>query len=549
MNRKFFLNLLSASLVLCIFIFPQVKAISAEAAECAVVKTAQGSVSGTLNPKVPVCSYKGIPYAAPPVGALRWAMPEAPKPWKGVLAADHFRDVCMQKTFSLFGNGEKTSYEGSEDCLYLNIWRPAGSSGGGLPVMVFIHGGSLMSGAGSWELYDGTQIALRGNVILVTINYRLGPFGLLAHPALRDREGYEGNYSLYDQIAALKWVKKNIAQFGGDPANVTLFGESAGGMSVAAHLLSPLSRGLFDKAIIESGPQLFMGAPLKTNEDAAMSIAKKLRCAEAKTAAACLRRAKAEEVMAASNEAMTPRGGTVEIYDINTVMDDRIVFTNPYRLFAEGKFNKEIKIIIGSNRDEADLTAMSRPLKDRNEFDSTLTEDAGWAKKGLNLDLDIDGIKARYPFESYKTPRRAYSAIFTDMIYACPSVIHVWQLAANGATVYQYQFEKSPDDRGMLNDMGVFHAAELPFVFGNFSFMGLNFSSSKNLKLSKKVISLWTSFARDGIPAAEEVPEWPPYTAGNPAYLRIDSNPSVGLDMRKNACAYFDAYYKKAYSE
>jgi para-nitrobenzyl esterase len=536
-----------------VFVFLQWFALanSAQASpmDCTDIKTAQGIVSGTLNENAGVCSYKGIPYAAPPVGQFRWAMPQEPQPWTGALAADRYRDSCMQKPFSLLGGDESQNYVGSEDCLYLNVWQPASEPKSPRPVMVFLYGGSFLMGAGSWELYDGTRVAALGGVIMVTINYRLGPFAMLAHPALRDADGHEGNYMLFDQIAALKWVRKNIASFGGDPNNVTLFGESAGGMSVVVHVLSPLSRGLFQKAIIESGPPIFMGAPLKTAEDASLKIAAKLGCSDPKTAAGCLRRADAKDVMTASNEALTPHGGTVEVYDLNPVMDDAIVFTNPYLMFAEGKFNKDIKLIVGTNRDEADMSAMSRPLANRDEYEATLLEDVGWAKKGLGLDIDINELKSRYPFDSYKTPKRAYSAIFTDMIYACPSVVNVWQLAANGTTVYQYQLEKSPDEKGFLPDTGVFHAAELPFVFGNFSFMGLNVSSPKNTHLSKAVIGLWTSFARDGVPRAEGIPDWPPYTPSNPAYLRIDVKAAIGYDLRKDACTYFDAAYAKTYAK
>jgi para-nitrobenzyl esterase len=524
--------------------------VSADTSDCSEITTLQGNVSGVMNAKSGVCAYKGIPFAVPPVGELRWALPQEPARRDKTLVADKFGEECVQTPFSLLGSSDdKAKYVGSEDCLYLNVWHPAGASKSSLPVMVFLHGGSNMSGAGSWELYDGTRVASQGNVVLVTINYRLGPFGMMSHPALRDADGHDGNYFAFDQIAALKWVERNITGFGGDPKNVTVFGESAGGMDIATLMLSPLARGLFQKAIIESGPPIFLGIPLKKNEAAGIAAAAKLGCADPASAADCLRSKDSKSVMNAFADAMTPHGGVVEVYDLGPVNDDVVVFTNPYKMFAEGKYNKDVRLIIGSNKEEAGFYAMSKTLNTKEDFDKALVEDTGFAKSGLNLDLDLGKLNERYPYSSFKSPRWAYINIFTDMIYACPAIVQVWQLAANGTPVYQYQFEKSPDEKGMLGDIGVFHSAELPFVFGNFTSFGISFSSPKNIKLAKSVISLWTSFAHDGIPKAEGFPEWPLHTKDNPAYLKIDLKPEVKTGLRVNECKYFDGAYSKTYSK
>ncbi|MFA6449112.1 MAG: carboxylesterase family protein [bacterium] len=550
MNKNMTRAITAAALSVLIFISVASRVTFADTGDCAEIATAQGNVTGVADSKAGVCSYKGIPFAAPPVGKLRWATPKEPAPRDKTLVADKYGNVCVQAPFSLLGSSDsKGKYEGDEDCLYLNVWHPAGAPKGSLPVMVFIHGGSNLTGAGSWELYDGTRMASLGKVVLVTINYRLGPFGMMAHPALRDAAGIEGNYFSYDQLAALKWVKSNIANFAGDPENVTLFGESAGGMNIAAFLLSPIARGLFQKAIIESGPPIFLGAPLKPNETAALDAAAKLGCQEPASAADCLRKADSASVMKAFAQAMTPRGGVVEVYDLNPVMDDVVVFKNPYKMFAEGNYNKDVRLIIGTNRDEAGFYAMSKTLNNKNDFEKALVDDTGYAKSGLGLDLDLNALRTRYPFESYKNAKKAYIDIFTDMIYGCPAIVQVWQLAGNNTPVYQYLFSKSPDEKGLLGDIGVFHSAELPFVFGNFSSFGISFSSPKNIKLSKSVISLWTSFARDGVPKAEGFPEWPLHTKDNPAYLKIDLNPAIQSELKKDACSFFDAAYRKTYSD
>lgn len=205
--------------------------------------------------------YKGIPYAAPPVGELRWKEPQPAEPWKEVRPCTEFGPACPQPSSDDQG-GFMAVGETSEDCLYLNVWSPAETPGERLPVMVWIHGGAFRTGAGSQAVYDGVNLAEK-DVVVVTINYRLGPLGFFAHPLLTEESpnGSSGNYGLLDQVAALEWVERNIASFGGDPDNVTVFGESAGAMSICDLMASPLAEGLFDRAIVQSGPFLDMGSP------------------------------------------------------------------------------------------------------------------------------------------------------------------------------------------------------------------------------------------------------------------------------------------------
>jgi para-nitrobenzyl esterase len=229
--------------------------ISAMASNIAVaavdeVRVASGPLKGTIAGSV--VSFKGIPYAAPPTGANRWRAPQPVAPWQEVRSADAYGADCMQPP--LAADDAPFASKPSEDCLYINVWAPVEQSSGPLPVMVWIYGGSFVGGGSSPAIYDGTHFAERG-VVLVSFNYRVGRFGFFAHPALtkEDPDGLLGNYGFLDQIAALKWVRENIKQFGGDPANVTLFGESAGGISVLDLMTSPLARGLFHKAIVQSG--------------------------------------------------------------------------------------------------------------------------------------------------------------------------------------------------------------------------------------------------------------------------------------------------------
>jgi para-nitrobenzyl esterase len=217
----------------------------------APVKTDAGPVTGVIADGV--ASYKGIPFAAPPVGDLRWKAPQPPKPWTTVLAADHYAADCMQKPFG--GDAAPLGTPPAEDCLYLNVWTPAAKNSAPLPVMVWIYGGGFVNGGSSPAVYDGSAFARRG-VVFVSMNYRLGRFGFFAHPALTAEAKAQspgaplGNYGFLDQLAALQWVRRNAAAFGGDPRNVTIFGESAGGGSVNALMISPLARGMFHKAMV-----------------------------------------------------------------------------------------------------------------------------------------------------------------------------------------------------------------------------------------------------------------------------------------------------------
>jgi para-nitrobenzyl esterase len=299
-----------------------------------------GSTTGTNNS---ITVYKGIPYAAPPVGNLRWRPPEPALPWSGIRPALEYGPAALQNP-SNFGGVKENEWR-SEDCLYLNIWTPAGSSEENLPVMVWIHGGGFTIGAGSSPEYIGTPLAEKG-VVLVTINYRIHLFGAFGHPLLTKESGHHasGNYCLMDQIAALKWVQQNIRYFGGNPDRVTIFGESAGSRSVTLLTASPEAKGLFHGGICQSGAVRDVSQTLIDREKEGLKIAQAIG---AKTL---------DDLRAASFESLLATG----VFNANPMVDGWIIPEDPRVIYSQGRQN-DIPLIIGTNKDEMTLVQMTIP--------------------------------------------------------------------------------------------------------------------------------------------------------------------------------------------
>ncbi|MCP9991395.1 carboxylesterase/lipase family protein [Streptomyces albogriseolus] len=459
---------------------------AAAAADDTTVTTRYGQVRGEAGESAN--AYLGIPYAAPPVGDLRWKPPAPPERWSGVRDATTPGNPCMQANSStpwgdLAGPGTP-----SEDCLYLNVHTPERSLPG-RPVMVWLHGGGFTIGSGTF--YDGGELAARGDVVVVTLNYRLGAFGYLAHPGLAEESpaAVSGNYGLLDQQAALRWVRQNIAAFGGDPDQVTVFGESAGGGSVCQHLVSPRAAGLFDRAIAQSG----CGFPLPTQQSqqrTGASWAESLGCADV----ACLRSRPAGELLAAS---LNPGARWVPN------VDGRVLPLQITEALESGRFHR-VPVLQGTTADEGRLTvATTYDLAGR-----PLTA-AGYpvAVRALYGDRS-DAILARYPLTEYGTPAEALGAILTDAQFAC-SQSRTARLMGNHTRSYQYEFA----DRHAMDylelpigfPIGAPHGSEIRYVFG-----GVSGTPAQNA-LAAKMLGYWTHFAHTGVPYAAGAPRWNQY--------------------------------------
>jgi para-nitrobenzyl esterase len=528
---------LIAGLIGFIFLMMSAAARADGPADCANITTGKGPVTGVAGEK-DVCAYKGIPFAAPPVGALRFRRPQEHAPWSAPLPADKYGSDCMQFPMSI--SGGKDSVMGNEDCLFLNVWAPKSAATEKKPVMIFLHGGGFVTGSGSWDTYEGTNLAARGDVVVVTINYRLGPFGFYAHPSLREPDGAsEANNGLYDQVAAFKWVRDNIAAFGGDPNNVTIFGESAGGMSVGMHLISPVSRGLFQKAVIESGPVILITRRVDTMESQGLKAAGAAGCNDPAAAAACLRALPAIEIQ----KKMKPNvlffsDLSSDQFPFEPAIGDALIPDNPIKLFREGKFAEGVPVMLGTNKDEASYFIAGRTLNTPEDFKNTVKQDAEKIKNYLSFNLFSDQLLALYPLDSYSNVKQAYADVVCDAAFTCPTRMLANLLAANGAKVYLYHFVKTPSN--IAKSWGAFHGSELAFVFGNFTFMGIKFPSKENSILSNKMIAYWSAFARTGVPGHEKLPAWPVYEPKAEPYMELNVVPTPRSGLKTERCRLFE---------
>ena len=445
-----------------------------------------------------IVSFKGIPFAAPPVGALRWKAPQPVNPWSGVKQAGAFGPGCVQAA-SPYTQVPSMS----EDCLYLNVWTPAKTAGDRLPVMVWIYGGAFTGGAASMAMYDGTRLAEKG-VVLVSLNYRLGPFGFLAHPALTKESGKgSGNYGLQDQIAALRWVRENIAKFGGDPSRVTIFGESAGGISVSMLTVSPYAKGLFQRAISESGGNF--GLPRTGNE--AGGSAPVLRVAEADgerflqaLGAADIKAARdvpAEKVLA------TAASARVRFWP---VFDGDVIPGDQYQLYEAMKFN-DTPILVGTNSDEGNLFVRS----------STTTAFETQVRNGYGKDAGT--VLAAYPHATDEQASRAAKDLFRDSTFAWGTAAWARLQSKKGkGKAYVYYFDR----RTPQSPNGANHAAEIGFVFRNLSGGRRGAPTQAETALSDLMSSYWTNFAKTADPNGPGLPAWPAFTANDQRVMYFD---------------------------
>ena len=454
-----------------------------------------------------VNSFLGLPYAAPPTGKLRWRPPQPASSWSGVRDATQFGASCPQSTM---GNPFLPPGTISEDCLYLNVYTPTSHNGsaGGRPVLVWFHGGGLVQDGG--RNYDGTKLAADGAVV-VTINYRLGALGFLAHPALASRPGgAAGNYGLMDQQAALRWVQRNIAWFGGDPDNVTIAGQSAGGLSVLAQMVSPGARGLFQRAIVQSGTFALNQRPLAAAEAAGQTFATAVGCAD--QTAACLRNV---PVSALVSNYGTEIPGTV----------DGAVLTQPIGMaLARGQF-AQVPVINGITHDEELLFVAGLGITVSQGTNIPLAGDpndpanyqANIAQALGVTDTRAAAIANEYPLSAYLNPVVAFSLLVSDASFACPALqVDRWT-AARGVPTYAYQFN---DDNAPLNilppdkqHLGLStHGTELPYLFDqpNAPFPVTRTLTPDQQALAASMRTDWASFAASGNPSTRALP-WPSF--------------------------------------
>ena len=449
-----------------------------------------------------VLSFKGVPYAAAPVGPLRWAPPQKFAPWSGKRAADQYGLICPQPI-----NADGRPNEGgafgatSEDCLFLNVWAPKAARKA--PVMLWIHGGSNSLGAGSLGAYDGSAF-VRDGVIVVSINYRLGLLGFFAHPALTKAAGPDEplvGYGLMDQIAALQWVQRNIAAFGGDPSNVTVFGESAGGADILTLMASPLAKGLFAKAIVESGGGWSPPATLAAQEAKGVAAAVK---------AGAPADATLDQLRALPVSALVGRG----VNGVGVAIDGRLLTESPSQAFADGHA-LDVPLMIGSNSFEASLMSLfGMPA-------------------GMMLATVPAQVKAAYADEP--TDEAKAHAIFTDGFMGAPAR---WIAAKEsaGQPAYLYHFSYVLDVQRPTSP-GAGHASEIPYVFNSWDTLGaLRMGmpvSAQDMAMTRLVHACWVAFAKTGAPRCGPGPAWPAYTPENDTLMEFDTNSGPRRHVRK----------------
>jgi len=515
-----------------LFLLAFLLAVTQAAGVCANlrVKTNSGIVQGKVGADPNIRVFEGIPFAAPPAGKLRWRAPQPVPHWKGTRKADEFGPRCMQRR--IFSDMVFRDKGSSEDCLSLNVWTPAKSARERLPVMVWIFGGGFEAGSTSEPRQDGENLAAKG-VVVVSCNYRLGIFGFFSDPALAKESPHSasGNYGLMDQIAALRWVRKNIAAFGGDPHNVTIFGESAGAFSVSAIMASPLAQGLFQKAIGESGaffgagPDLHGLEPLSRTELAGRKFAKSIGA----TSLAALRAIPAAKLLQESSKGhFWPNiDGYVLPQDVNTI-------------FAEGK-QSHVPLLAGWNKDEN-----SSPLYSGEKPNAEKLVKLIKARFGSEAD---EALKF-YPHDTEAEARESIKDLASEFF----TVYDTWkwlemQNKTGDSPVYRYLFTRTPPEppgamsgKVPLVKLGARHSAEIPYVFGALKWIKAPWEPV-DFKISDAMSSYWVNFARTGNPNGSGLPQWPVYSpSGGDQVMVLGPNLHARSASHQKRFEFLDSY-------
>ena len=464
-----------------------------------VARTDAGAVRGTQAAKAGVTVFKGIPFAAPPVGALRWQPPQPVKPWSGVRPAVEFGASCMQrevKELLPWTEEFMTHNKVSEDCLFLNVWTPHAARSAHMPVVVFIHGGAFTSGAGDIAIYDGTDLAATG-LVIVTINYRLGVFGFFAYPELTAESEHHssGNYALLDQVAALQWVKRNIAAFGGDASRVTIWGQSAGAFSVNYLLGSPLAAGLFERAMADSGIGLTGQSMLnlKNAEDEGVKFAE----AHHANSLSALRAMPAEELLAAASSGSR----------FGPVVDGWMLPDTPLALGAKGADN-DVPVITGYQANDGLL--FSQPIQSADQY-------AQMAKRQYGA--MADEFLRDYPAKTADDVKEMVARSIRDRDRVSMYLWASLRESNHHARVFTYYFDRAipwPQHA----EFGAFHSGELPYFFSNLRVMDRPWEK-QDFELATTAATYLKDFAATGNPNGDHLPQWAPVSAAKPATMEI----------------------------
>lgn len=490
-----------------------------------VVQVSGGCIRGTSGS---VRSFLGVPYAAPPVADLRFKPPADVKPWMGVRDANATSKACPQ--IATLVNGKTLEWD--EDCLYLNVWTSTLDPNAKVPVMVWIHGGGLVTGSGGEGIYSGKYMAEKGGVVAISINYRLAQLGYAGHPALSKEQGRSGNYGLQDQIAALKWVQANAAKFGGDPNRVTIYGESAGGLSVCSLMASPRGAGLFHRAVIESGgcptystyvrPQKSaMG--FEGTEEQGVRLAMALGCGNDDNTLACMRGKPAKDVL---NALPAVVGVLSQGERYGFTVDGDVLPDTPDARTASGNYNK-VPVAIGTNADEGTLFVASLLVPTDQAYSAYV--------HGYFPGAKGDAVMAQYPSASYASPKAALAAVVTDSVFACPSRKKARDFAKALPDVWLYQFTQVPS-YATNTPFGSFHGGEVDFVLGTLRDRTTGMPTMEELALSDAMMGQWTNLAKNGNPGAM----WPKYDAASDTNITFANPITTAMGLKKQKCDFWD---------
>jgi para-nitrobenzyl esterase len=498
------------------------------------VQTDKGEVEGAYTADQQVIAFKGIPYAAPPVGDLRWRPPQPTAKWKHILPTKDFGNHCIQSVS--YPDMVFHDPGSSEDCLTLNVWAPAKAVRGSLPVMVWIYGGGFVGGGTSESRQDGQFLAHR-DVIIVSMNYRLGIFGFFVHPELtaESPEHASGNYGLLDQVAALKWVNANIARFGGDPANVTIFGESAGSSSVSALMASPTARGLFTKAVGESGAAFSSGeSTFEPREKLEQRNLAFVKTAYNTSSLADLRKLPADTILAAVTAKTTPPpprfGPDVDGYFLPDSVPN---------IYAAGH-QAHVLLLAGWNADEArGQVLLAKTPTTIESFTAAAHTDFGDR---------AEGFLALYPASTDAEAIRSAGDLAGDRYTAFSTWRWLeFQISTGESPVYRYRFDLgSPGDKDHQAILGAFHSDEIQYVFGTLDSRPGAEWRKEDRALSEQIGSYWTNFARSGNPNSTGLPTWPTYNEkGGWQVMYLDATSQAKPDTQRSRYLFLNTIWGK----